>query len=204
MSQGVPSRECLRHPRQARNRQARADRVAGPQKRAQVHPVQRPQRSGDQVIPARMGSGASLCSQLASATYSGPLTDPRWHTSVGRFASCHRRFAAHLGHRRGTCTSNGTPRPGAEAGGAVASPHAIPGSDRGIASGPTATPVPASTQRRLRVRHPWSRHLSGVRVQGRTLRHLLPGLYPADPLDRQNDPWRKGNAATDPFPPAQS
>jgi len=58
-AQGVASGDGLIDPWKRRYGQAGADRVAGTQQGAQVAAVQGPQRGGDEVPPAAVGTGPS-------------------------------------------------------------------------------------------------------------------------------------------------
>lgn len=51
-AEGVASSKCFGHPRQAGDRQARADGVAGPKQCSEIDPVHGPERGGDQMVPA--------------------------------------------------------------------------------------------------------------------------------------------------------
>lgn len=78
-SQRVPAGQCLGHPRQARHGEAGADRIAGTQQRAEVGPVQRPQRRSDEVIPAPVPAVPSLAGKVRG----GPDPDLRAAHQLG-------------------------------------------------------------------------------------------------------------------------
>lgn len=68
LSSKPPSLQCLGHPGQSRHRQARADRVAGAQQRAEIGAVLGPQRRPDPMVPAGMRVSSSLAPDLAAAS----------------------------------------------------------------------------------------------------------------------------------------
>jgi len=56
-TEGVPASERLGYPGQPGHGQARADRVAGAEQGAEVGAVQRPERGGDEMVPALVTAG---------------------------------------------------------------------------------------------------------------------------------------------------
>ena len=90
--QRVPPGQRLRHPRQAGHCQAGADRITRAQERTEVGPVHRPQRRGDQVIPAAMPAGSALPGDITR----GPDPDPGAAHRPGKHSTMERQNPALL------------------------------------------------------------------------------------------------------------
>ncbi|MCW2937799.1 MAG: hypothetical protein JWN00_784 [Actinomycetia bacterium] len=73
VAQSVAAIECLRYPEVAGHRQTGADGIAGAQECAQVGAMLRPERRGDEVVPAGVGAAPSITTQFGT----GPDPDRR-------------------------------------------------------------------------------------------------------------------------------
>jgi hypothetical protein len=83
-TEGISAGERIVYPGERWHRQARSDRVTGPQEGTEIRTVKWPERRRDQVAPAAVRPAAASCLDLAARPDPNGRTHRRWATLPGR------------------------------------------------------------------------------------------------------------------------